>query len=1595
MKRQNYRVHAYVGRSSKALTRMTVVIDTGAGSSFIRKDTLPDSIQSAIQPYHLRSNIRDANNRRVQIAGTVKLAVRIGHTTDNINFNVVERLGTEVIIGCDYLDKHVEAIRPRQRRVEMDDGTTVPIVRCDARKQALNRDIPEDTPHLRRPTKFSRRIRVTSTVVLKPNTQTWVEVTTETSGLILVESTKRLCETHTCLTGNGVAQVEANKPFRVLVANFGNTNRRLLSGQAIAFAEPHPSSIMESDVSHAELLGLVDDKTAQLYRKRNLNARDTSVINDYLRDARSGHMGVDEKPTTAADIQLPDVHTKHHPNIRKMLSKYEDMWSGRLGDISVTEHHIDLVDGARPFKTQPYRAGPKARELVQFEIDKQLEAGVIEPSMSEWAAPVLFVPKKDGKLRFCIDYRKLNSMTVKDSYPIPRMDECIDTLGEARVFSTLDAYSGYWQMNVAKKDRPKTAFVCHSGTFQCKRMPFGLTNAPATFQRALDLILTKYKWQTCLVYLDDVIIFSTSVEEHIRHVDEVLSCLSSAGVTLKISKCHFFTTTVEYLGHIIKPGQLEIDQANTKSLREALPPSTRTQLRSFLGLVNVYRRFIPNFSTVAGPLNELLKKDAPTTFELVENQQQAFQTLIDAVLSPAVLALPQSGLPYSVDTDASAYGIGCALFQTHPDGTRKPIGFWSRSLTDAERNYSTPERECLGVVWALKTLRAYLLYETFIVHSDQAALRWLMEIQEPSGRLMRWRLRLSEYDFQVMYKQGHLNTQADALSRLHTLAETVHEDWDEIPAFTVIEYASDYEHLFANTPLKKRFKHPSPHNYDDEQEDILDLSDVTADAVFATLPEPKKTDPLFSPITHEELVTAQLSDPFCTDVRRKLNEGVVLPFGFSEDGLLCRQVSHEQIVVPHILKARVLHIHHYARLAGHPGGRKQYMGLKRHMYWPAMAVDCYATARKCSTCAKNRIKLRLKTNPLQLFPPSGPLESVAIDIFGPLLKTGKGNQYLLVICDRFTKLTKTVPLRGVTAGEVARAFTHEWIMNYGSPLELLSDNGKCFTSKFFQSVCSIMNVDTHFTTTYHPQTNGQVERYNRTLKAAIKSYLDDHPKDWDLYTPALTYAYNCQPHSSTSLAPFELVLSRPPTALAIQARQSTPASALESNDKWRAWLSKTLAEAKGKLAQAQARYKRNYDKRLRRHRERIQKDDTVFLRVERRDESLSRHKLAAVAEGPFVVDSVKGNTVVILRSDGSVERVSRDRVTLAPTQISASAAREIVRPLTDEELDPGAFPVDEDINLNDIITKPDPSVRSDDFITPAIAEDNPVDPTNSLHTDIRTVATNVTTNTQLPSNASTPRTQPSNANTRAREIHEAVPQPQPTRQSKRIRNRRQRYQNVRTQTTASTRLPHNNNTSTQPQADIRTDHSDETTANPSVTTVPKPPAPALTNTNTTVIATHGTMANNNTTANTRVHNTHEEDLPTSTTNANTRHSTDPTSSLERPSKRRSKRIHAQRNKQSNRSTQMVSNTRAPITSTHPIDNREYVIDRILGHDVNNDNDHPTARVGETVYRIRWYGHDEDEDTFEPIHHLPRNKLVSYYRQKQLPLPPDIRRSMAG
>jgi len=398
-----------------------------------------------------------------------------------------------------------------------------------------------------------------------------------------------------------------------------------------------------------------------------------------------------------------------HGALRALLKKHAPLWGGNLGLIRGVEHRIRVKPGAVPVRQHPYKAGPLAREREKAEVERMRSLGDIEPSTGEWASLVVMVPKPDGSVRFCIEYRNLNLMTVKDASSIPRMHDCIDSLEDARVFSTLDCNAGYWQILVAEEDKHLTAFTCHLGARKCVRLPFGLCTAPATFQRAMNMILAGVKWKICVVYLDDVIVFSCSSEEHLQHLDEVLIRLGKAGVTLKAAKCPFFQKEVEYLGHVIKPGRVHVLEKNLRALRGLRYPETHTQMKSFLGTCGVYGRFVADFAKIAKRLTALTSTKLPKRLPPPrEEETKAFEELRGRLLAAPILALPRRDGHYIVDVDVSYEQLGCCLQQQQRDGEYHPISYYSRALLPSEKNYFATDIEALGVLRAVTYLRSYL-----------------------------------------------------------------------------------------------------------------------------------------------------------------------------------------------------------------------------------------------------------------------------------------------------------------------------------------------------------------------------------------------------------------------------------------------------------------------------------------------------------------------------------------------------------------------------------------------------------------------------------------------------------------------------------------------------------------------------------------------------------------------------------------------------------------------------------------------------------------------------------------------------------------------
>ena len=440
------------------------------------------------------------------------------------------------------------------------------------------------------------------------------------------------------------------------------------------------------------------------------------------------------------------------------------------GRTNLIKHRIET--GNNPPVRQPVRRiSPHKREEASRLLKEMLDKKVIQPSSSPWASPIVLVPKKDGSVRFCIDYRKVNAITRRDAYPLPRIDDTLDTLAGAKWFSTLDMLSGYWQVELEEGDKEKTAFCTQEGLFEFNVLPFGLCNGPATFQRLMDLVLTGLQWSSCLVYLDDVVVVGRSFEEHLRNLQNVFERLRGAGLRLKPKKCAFLQEEVLYLGHLVSREGISTDPSKIDKVVNWPEPVSTKEVQQFLGFANYYRRFIQDFSQIAKPLHRLTERNCP--FKWTAECQQSFDELKAKLTTAPVLAYPDYGKPFILDTDASDFGIGAVLSQKDDEGRERVVAFASRSLTKAERRYCVTRRELLAVVVFTQHFRPYLLGREFILRTDHGSLTWLQSFRDPEGQLARWLEKLQQFNFSMYCP----STRKESPERRRTIPPTLQSMW--------------------------------------------------------------------------------------------------------------------------------------------------------------------------------------------------------------------------------------------------------------------------------------------------------------------------------------------------------------------------------------------------------------------------------------------------------------------------------------------------------------------------------------------------------------------------------------------------------------------------------------------------------------------------------------------------------------------------------------------------------------------------------------------------------------------------------------------------
>lgn len=466
---------------------------------------------------------------------------------------------------------------------------------------------------------------------------------------------------------------------------------------------------------------------------------------------------------TIDGLEMPDLTPTQKQELTEVVKSYQSVFNANPGRTSVSEHYIHVAEPT-PIRQKPYRLPYSRRKVVEEEVQKMLEAKVIRPSCSPWASPIVLVEKKDGTVRFCMDYRKVNSVTKFDAYPMPRIEEVLESIGSAKVISTLDLAKGYWQIPLSEDAKEKTAFITLSGLYEFEVMPFGLHSAPATFQRTMNHILRGCE-QFAGAYIDDVVIYSQFWGEHLQHLSEVFEKIQRAGVTVKLKKCQFGTRRAHYLGHIIGEGKIRPDPEKVKAVMEYPEPKTKKDLRAFLGLVGYYRRFIPNFATITVPLTNLTRKSHPNQVTWTSDCEKAFQELKTAMVQATVLKVADPSKPFMLQTDASEVGLGAVLSQKDDDGNEHPVAYASRKLLPREVNYATIEKECLAIVWAFRFFYTYLYGQSFTVETDHQPLSWLHRMKNTNSRLIRWALALQPFNFSLKHRKEVDNANANGLSR--------------------------------------------------------------------------------------------------------------------------------------------------------------------------------------------------------------------------------------------------------------------------------------------------------------------------------------------------------------------------------------------------------------------------------------------------------------------------------------------------------------------------------------------------------------------------------------------------------------------------------------------------------------------------------------------------------------------------------------------------------------------------------------------------------------------------------------------------------------
>lgn len=1001
-----------------------------------------------------------------------------------------------------------------------------------------------------------------------------------------------------------------------------------------------------------------------------------TIENFELLDEYHCYQAIDNLKNEVRTAKLRELISKNVPaqyrrNLLDLVEEFTDIFALPEDKMSINNFYTQRlrISDDTPTYIRNYRTPQTSRAEIRGQVNRLLENELIEPCASNYNSPLILVPKKslDGtrKWRMCLDYRSVNGKLIADKYPLPRIDDILDNLGRSVLFSVMDLFNGFHQIPLDEASRDITAFSTEQGSFRWKVLPFGLNVSPNSFSRMMNLAFSGLPADGLFVYIDDIIVLGKSERDHLNNLRETFLRCRERNLKVNPTKCSFFKTEVLFLGHLCSSDGIRPDPSKFSTIENYPIPRDSDAVRRFVALANYYRKFIPNFSTISIPLNRLTKKNAP--FVWLKEQELAFNQIKVILGNPQMLAYPDFSQQFTLTVDASRAGCGAVLSQSN-----RPIAFASKSFNRAESNKSTIEQELIAMHWSIKHFRHYLYGTHFIVQSDHKPLVYLYNLKDPSSKLTRLRLELSEYNFTVEHIKGKSNVVADALSRIHIddirTSATRDTDFQNLNILMTTRSMSRRKNL-------AEINHGKPTRASEVEEELnvmhaVSREDVKGIPIIHThLVDGTRAPKQFIISVHqkykstyemgnfkvtfiqETLFAQQLLSQLqkladkCAIQKMKIftNESIFKIISINtfkdlgnenkdENGneilknLKIRLANPIKVVTDQNEQQKLIQIYHGDKLnGGHFGVEKMLNKLRSKYTWKSMNRQVRNYVEICIECQKNKPKIKV-VEPLVLTDtPQKPFDKISIDTIGPFRTSANENKYALTMLCELSKYLIIAPMANKEANTIARAIFQNLILIHGPVGTIVSDQGTEFVNSIMKELCSNLKIEHRVSTAYHHETVGSVERNHRFFNEYLRSYLSDDD-DWEECLRYFAYCYNTSHHSSFDykFTPFELVYGRENRVIEyLQSNRVDPIYNIDhfaKEAKYR--LQATAIAARNLLEKNKANVKIRHD---------AHKSNPIKLRIN--DKVMvrdgARHKHDAIFKGPYLVIAIDEPNITI------------------------------------------------------------------------------------------------------------------------------------------------------------------------------------------------------------------------------------------------------------------------------------------------------------------------------------------------------------------------------